>query len=175
MCVFCRDVLLIMDRFCSGQQSCSVRVVKLEEFTSPCPDMNSYLQAMYTCLEGKWSYLMIGSDLGKHYLHFLSCLIIVIISYLLYHCVFAVAYGVIYLIVLVLIVTTPRNDCCQKRIMKNIETTKAGYIANSIAETTGCGYNDCPWIIQAAKGQQLNISLYDFGTYSNGKLLLNYM
>ena len=50
-----RDVLLLMDRFCSGQHSCRFKVAQLEEFTSPCPsDMVSYLQARYTCLEGGW-------------------------------------------------------------------------------------------------------------------------
>ena len=49
------DVMQIMDRFCSGKRTCRVRVVQLEDFTSPCPDMFSYLQARYTCLEGGWA------------------------------------------------------------------------------------------------------------------------
>ena len=61
----CRDVLLIMDRLCSGQQSCRVRVVQLEEFISPCPEVVSYLQARYTCLEGGLSFLKVLANIYK--------------------------------------------------------------------------------------------------------------
>ena len=58
LCTFSRsDALIIMDRFCSGQQSCRVKVNQLEEFISPCPsDMASYLQARYICREGAWAF-----------------------------------------------------------------------------------------------------------------------
>ena len=62
----------------------------------------------------------------------------------------------------------PKADCCTNPGVNNILSNKAGFIGNSVSEATGCGYTDCPWIIQAAKGQQLNISLHDFGTYNYG-------
>ena len=66
-------------------------------------------------------------------------------------------------------VSDPGANCCHFPGNKYI-TLKAdsGYIASSVTETTGCGNEDCPWLLSAAKGQQLNITLYDFAVLSTG-------
>ena len=67
----------------------------------------------------------------------------------------------------------PLDDCCANSAINDIHTI-AAFIGNSVTESTGCGYTDCPWIIQAKKGQHLNISLYDFGTYNFGNMTINF-
>ena len=53
----------------------------------------------------------------------------------------------------------------------NMESS-IGYIASSVTEMTGCGNSDCPWVLTAPQGQQLNISLYDFAVTSASKCFL---
>ena len=164
-----------MDRFCSGQQSCRVRVVELEDFTRPCPDMFSYLQARYTCLEGGWSF----QEHSEAYKYFFVSLKMwtnfITICYHVY--IMGFDHGLLFYYALFwyfsFVVITPKDDCCRNHMANSIEYVRAGYIGNSVSEATGCGYNDCPWILEAAKGQQINISLYDFGTYSFGKWILD--
>ena len=38
----------------------------------------------------------------------------------------------------------------------------SGYLASTVTQTTGCGSVDAPWLIQAAPGQRISISLLDF-------------
>ena len=43
----------------------------------------------------------------------------------------------------------------------------SGFIASIVAEETGCGSADAPWVIKAQQGQRINITLYDFALSSN--------
>jgi hypothetical protein len=38
-----------------------------------------------------------------------------------------------------------------------------GYLSNYVTELTGCGNVDSPWRITALRGQQINVTLFDFG------------
>jgi len=42
-------------------------------------------------------------------------------------------------------------------------TTPSGYLASIITEKTHCGATDRPWVLDAAPGQQINFTLYNFG------------
>ena len=37
-----------------------------------------------------------------------------------------------------------------------------GYLSSHIAQQTGCGNSDHPWLLQAGIGQKINITLFDF-------------
>jgi hypothetical protein len=39
----------------------------------------------------------------------------------------------------------------------------SGYLSNYVTELTGCGNVDSPWRITALRGQQINLTLFDFG------------
>ena len=53
--LYCRNMLTVLDGWCSGRQSCNIDVSDLHEFRSVCiMDLPSYLQARYTCVPGKW-------------------------------------------------------------------------------------------------------------------------
>src|SRR6218665_1714130 len=45
-------------------------------------------------------------------------------------------------------------------------TAPSGYISNIFTEETELGTVKCPWLIQAGKGQRINVTLLDFGTAS---------
>ena len=51
----CRvDILPHIDERCGGKQECEVVVGALEQFSVPCQkDFKSYLEAAYTCVEGR--------------------------------------------------------------------------------------------------------------------------
>lgn len=59
-------------------------------------------------------------------------------------------------------VAVPSSQCCRDANMMVLKDS-VGYLASSVTERTGCGSIDCPWFIEAAKGQKINITLYDFG------------
>jgi len=42
-------------------------------------------------------------------------------------------------------------------------TSRRGYISSMVAETTQRGTTQCPWIIEARRGQRINVTLWDFG------------
>lgn len=46
-------------------------------------------------------------------------------------------------------------------------TDPIGYIASATTEETGCGSIRSPWVISAAPGQRINITLYDFSLTSH--------
>ena len=47
------DVLKYMDIWCSGQRICEVDIRDFIKLTNECPpELNGYLQARYTCLQG---------------------------------------------------------------------------------------------------------------------------
>ena len=57
--LYCRNMLTMLDGWCSGRRSCNVHVSDLHEFRSVClMDLPSYLQARYTCESGKWKIAM---------------------------------------------------------------------------------------------------------------------
>lgn len=43
-----------------------------------------------------------------------------------------------------------------------VVTKPSAVISNLVAETTGVGSIECPWIIKAKPGQRINFTLYDF-------------
>ena len=64
----------------------------------------------------------------------------------------------------------PEDQCCHSPNNRVLIETVKGNIANSVTENTGCGTIDCPWVLQAPKGQIFNISVYDFALPPLGKL-----
>ena len=42
-----------------------------------------------------------------------------------------------------------------------------GYISSLVSDQTGCGSTDTPWVIQAAKGQVIEVTLLDFALTQN--------
>ena len=69
-------------------------------------------------------------------------------------------------------VWSPGEFCCQSNgDVVNVEAN-TGFIASSVTEMTGCGDSDCPWKLTVPKGQNLNISLYDFAVTSTSKFIL---
>lgn len=59
----------------------------------------------------------------------------------------------IYLIFLMITVSHPVDLCLEESVL----TGRLGYVVNSHTDAT------CTWHIQAASGQRLNLTLYDFG------------
>ena len=52
--LFCSNVLSVLDQWCSGRQTCKLRVSLLLEFRKSCEeDLASYLQARYSCESGQ--------------------------------------------------------------------------------------------------------------------------
>ena len=45
-----------------------------------------------------------------------------------------------------------------------IVTSRHGYISSKVAETTQRGTTQCPWVIEARRGQRINVTLWDFGS-----------
>jgi len=43
-------------------------------------------------------------------------------------------------------------------------TSRHGYISSAVADTTQRGTTQCPWIINARRGQRINVTLWDFGS-----------
>ena len=39
-----------------------------------------------------------------------------------------------------------------------------GYISSAVADTTQRGSTQCPWVIEARRGQRVNVTLWDFGS-----------
>ena len=52
---------------------------------------------------------------------------------------------------------------------KRTTTTPSGYLASVITEKTQCGATDRPWLLDAAPGQQINFTLYNFGAVAARK------
>ena len=49
------NVLDLLDRTCSGHQSCQYNIPKLRDLVQPCPkDLTSYLEASYSCVNGNF-------------------------------------------------------------------------------------------------------------------------
>ena len=49
------DVLPILDRWCSGKETCKIEVGNLESANENCLDiLIKYLKVEYTCLNSKW-------------------------------------------------------------------------------------------------------------------------
>jgi hypothetical protein len=44
----------------------------------------------------------------------------------------------------------------------NVATGAVGYLSSSVADATGHGTPDCPWLLRAAPGQRINITLLEF-------------
>ena len=51
------DVLLQLENICSGKRNCEIRIPdKLLESKAECPpDLKTYLNVSYRCVEGAWS------------------------------------------------------------------------------------------------------------------------
>ena len=67
---------------------------------------------------------------------------------------------------LIVVSSTTRAVCsmCNYGVKLSAST---GKIASIVAEETGCGTPDCPWIIEVSAGQRVNISLVDFALARN--------
>lgn len=50
---------------------------------------------------------------------------------------------------------------CQKSDFLKV-TTPSGFLTSDVTWRTGCGTTSCPWLIEAERGQRINISLFDF-------------
>ncbi len=50
-----------------------------------------------------------------------------------------------------------------------ITQASTGFISNAVAENTGYGAAFCPWKIRVQKGQQINMTLHDFGVLQYNK------
>ena len=63
-------------------------------------------------------------------------------------------------------VITAKRNVCRSAANVRLPVTE-GYISNIVAMETGCGTKDCPWILQAPKGQKIQITLHEFNlTYT---------
>ena len=60
---------------------------------------------------------------------------------------------------------------CSKDMCKSSDflqtTTDKGMLSSHMMLTSGCGSNDCPWIVQALPGQKINLTLVDFWPRKN--------
>lgn len=45
-------------------------------------------------------------------------------------------------------------------------TKPRGYLSSHVTSERGVGGADCPWVISVARGQQVNLTLFDFGVTS---------
>ena len=43
-------------------------------------------------------------------------------------------------------------------------TSRQGYISSMVADSTQRGTTQCPWVIEARRGQRINVTLWDFGS-----------
>jgi hypothetical protein len=46
-------------------------------------------------------------------------------------------------------------------------TVNSSYLASAVTAQTGQGSGQCPWFIRGVDGQTLNVTLLDFGVWSN--------
>ena len=42
--------------------------------------------------------------------------------------------------------------------------SRRGYISSAVADTTQRGSTQCPWVVEARRGQRVNVTLWDFGS-----------
>lgn len=68
----------------------------------------------------------------------------------------------IFITTLTISVTSTSKGVCSTCNFGVKLSAENGRIASVVAEETGCGTPDCPWIIEAKPGQKVNISLTDF-------------
>ena len=59
-------------------------------------------------------------------------------------------------------VTIPEGRCqsSSSNLISNLPTE--GYLSSYLAQQTGCGYYEHPWILRAGIGQRINLTLIDF-------------
>ena len=65
-------------------------------------------------------------------------------------------------------VQTPKDHVCLPTSSTTVNGIRVsnphtpGYLANLVTQATGCGSSIAPWMINAHKGEQIRITLYDF-------------
>ena len=60
------------------------------------------------------------------------------------------------------------RECCHLKDERIFVPLERGYIASSVLPSPECGEATCPLVIQAAVGQQINMSIYNFNISSVG-------
>ena len=53
------------------------------------------------------------------------------------------------------------HTCALKKSIK-IEATDEGYLSSHVTDESSQGSRSCPWQLVAAKGQRINLTLFDF-------------
>ena len=56
-----------------------------------------------------------------------------------------------------------KSNVCRHKHDVRLQTT-SGFIATITATETGLGTTDCPWVLSGTAGQQISLSVLDFGT-----------
>ena len=163
-----------MDRWCSGRQACDVAVVSLVTVTQPCPlEFSSYLEASFTCVPGKYFWLLLihicikkNSNLNN---------VIYIDKIWVYNWYFnrnsLAIYGNL-MNKISIPVFDPGIQCCHVPGGRVLVNAGSGYLASIVTEESGCGTTDCPWHIQTQHGEKIKLYLLDFGYRKKLRLMI---
>ncbi len=66
------------------------------------------------------------------------------------------------LILIFLVASAGSENCSGVQVIEPTTEYSVGYLSSSVTAQTGIGSWDCPWVIKADVGQQINVTLLDF-------------